>query len=80
MIYLLQRINPELNQARYYRIEIGPCIGYACALHRTWGWLGRRRSGVLIQPCADRAEAERLAKKLLARKLKRGYKIVRKGE
>lgn len=50
---LLHRFNPERNERRFYRIEIGPCVGFACAIHRTWGRVGRRRSGVLIVPCED---------------------------
>lgn len=80
MDYLLHKLDPTHNQRRYYRIHIGPCIGSDFAVFRTWGRLGRRRSGVLIQPCADQAEAERLAETLITRKLKRGYIIVRKGE
>jgi predicted DNA-binding WGR domain protein len=79
-VTLLQRINPDRNERRYYRVEIGPCVGYPIAVHRVWGRLGRRRSGFLITPCADEAEALRLAETLITRKLKRGYKIVRKGE
>jgi predicted DNA-binding WGR domain protein len=73
---LLHLVNPDLNQRRFYRIENGPCIGYACAIHRTWGRIGRRRSGWMIVPCADQAEAQRLAERLIKRKLKRGYIMV----
>lgn len=73
---LLYRLNPDRNEQRFYRIEIGPCIGYACAIHRTWGRIGRRRSGCLIVPCADEAEAQRLAERLIKSKVKRGYIII----
>ncbi len=74
--YLLHRLNPEHNERRYYRIEIGPCVGYPFAVHRIWGRIGKRRSGFLIQPVADEAEAQRLAARLVQQKLKRGYIII----
>jgi predicted DNA-binding WGR domain protein len=77
---LLHLVNPDLNQRRFYRIEIGPCIGYACAIHRTWGRIGRRRSGCLIVPCADQVEAQRLAERLIRSKVKRGYTIINQEE
>lgn len=76
MIYLLHKINPDRNQARYYRIRVGPSVVGLYALHRAWGRLGRRRSGFLIQPCADEAEARRLAERLVQAKLRRGYVVV----
>lgn len=73
---LLHRINPEKNEARYYRVEVGPCIHSLYAVHRVWGRIGRRRSGFLIMPCASAEEAKVLAEKLAKRKLKRGYMVV----
>lgn len=72
-ITLLQRLNPDRNERRYYRVEVGPCIGSRYAVHRVWGRIGHRRSGFLITPCIGEAEAQRLAEKWIARKLKRGY-------
>jgi predicted DNA-binding WGR domain protein len=38
---LLHRINPEKNEARYYRVEVRP---YISGLHPPgWGRIGRRR-------------------------------------
>lgn len=73
---LLHRINPEKNEARYYRVEVGPCISSLYAIHRIWGRIGRRRSGFLIMPCASAEEAETLAGQLVQRKVKRGYVLV----
>lgn len=70
---LLHRINPEKNEARYYRVEVEPCINSLYAVHRIWGRIGHRRSGFLIMPCASAEEAERLAGRLAQRKVKRGY-------
>jgi predicted DNA-binding WGR domain protein len=70
---LLHRINPEKNEARYYRVEVRPCISSFYAVHRVWGRIGRRRSGFLIMPCGSAEEAKVLAEKVARRKLKRGY-------
>jgi predicted DNA-binding WGR domain protein len=76
MNYLLQRINLDLNQARYYRVEIGPCVTSLYAVHRIWGRIGCRRSGARIMPCTDLAEAQRLAERWVQAKVRRGYVVV----
>jgi predicted DNA-binding WGR domain protein len=73
---LLHRLNPEKNEARYYRVDVGPCVIADHAVHRVWGRIGRRRSGFMINPCTNEAEAQGLAGRLVAVKVKRGYTII----
>ncbi|HXV98623.1 MAG TPA: WGR domain-containing protein [Anaerolineae bacterium] len=70
---LLHRINPEKNEARYYRVEVRSCLASPYAVYRIWGRISRRRSGFVITPCISAAEAKALARQLVRRKIKRGY-------
>lgn len=70
---LLHRINPEKNEARYYRITVGPCLAGPYAVIWVWGRIGRRRSGFLIRVCTSAVEAEALAARSVQRRLRRGY-------
>lgn len=78
---LLHRHNPARNERRFYLVAIQPTLLWTgLAVVRTWGRLGGW-SRSLAMPVTDEAAAQRLAEKLIARKLKRGYKIVSdKGE
>jgi predicted DNA-binding WGR domain protein len=73
---LLHRINPEKNEARFYLVEVGPSLLDPWAVIRLWGRIGGQQKG-LVTPCQSDTEAEALARRLVRRKLKRGYIIVR---
>lgn len=73
---LLHRINPEKNEARFYLVEVGPSLLDPWAVIRLWGRIGGQQKG-LVTPCQSATEAEALAGRLVRRKLKRGYTIVR---
>lgn len=78
-MYLLHRHNPELNERRFYAVTIQPTLVDELAVVRTWGRIGGW-TRTLVTPVADQAEAQSLAETLIARKLKRGYIIIHKGE
>lgn len=83
-LVLLYRHNPTRNERRFYLVTIQPTLLDHLAVVRTWGRLGGW-SRSLATPVADgaseypegyEAEAQRLVEKWIARKLKRGYKII----
>lgn len=74
-MYLLHRIDPEKNVARFYLVLAGPALFDRYAITRFWGRIGgpqRQR----VTPCGSLAEAEQLAWRLIQRKLRRGYWLV----
>lgn len=72
---LLHRIIPDLNEARFYYVMVGPSLVDKWAVIRVWGRIGgwQRQH---ITPCESLAAAERLAAKLVQQRLKRGYQLV----
>ncbi len=73
---LLHRINPEKNEFRYYQLSVGPSLLDEWAVTRYWGRIGGRQRG-LITPCASDTEAEALAGRLLRKRLRHGYRIIK---
>jgi len=72
MDFLLHRINPEKNEARFYFIQVGRTLLDECAVIRMWGRIGGYQKR-LITPCATWDDAHKLATRLRARRLRRGY-------
>lgn len=72
---LLHRIDPQKNQARFYLVEAGPSLFDAYAVVRLWGRIGGAQRG-MITPCVSAEEMEKLAERLVQKKIKRGYKPV----
>lgn len=69
---LLHLINPEKNQKRFYLVMIGPTLVDPFAVTRWWGRIdGHSRE--MITPCESEREAEEVAKKLVEKKIKKGY-------
>jgi predicted DNA-binding WGR domain protein len=75
MLTLLHRINWEKNEARYYLVMTGPSLFHEIAVIRFWGRIGGFQRH-LITPCGSVEDAQNLADRLVAKKLKRGYLIV----
>lgn len=70
---LLQRIDPRRNMARFYVLSIEPTLFGPVALRRNWGRIGtwgRQR----LELHADEDAARMAQARLLARKLKKGYR------
>lgn len=72
---LLHRINPERNEKRFYRLEVGPALFDPIAVIRYWGRIdGGSRE--MITPCASVEAAMKLFRKIGRQKLKGGYIFV----
>lgn len=72
---LLHRINPERNEKRFYAVMVGPSLLDPYAVIRFWGRIGGWQR-VLIRAVPSPEEAEKLAARLIDRRLKSGYQIV----
>ncbi len=69
----LTRIRPELNERRYYQIEIVADLFGAVVLARRWGRIGRS-CRMRHDPCPDFGSALDALATLARRKRQRGYK------
>ncbi|WP_163263864.1 WGR domain-containing protein [Chelativorans alearense] len=70
---LLKRIDPARNMARFYALSVEPTLFGAVALRRNWGRIGtwgRER----LDLHADEEAAGKALARVLAQKLKRGYR------
>ncbi len=72
---LLHRINPHQNERRFYAVMIGPTLDEPLAVIRFWGRIGGWQR-VHIRPFDTPEEAEKFAGRLVALRLKRGYKKI----
>ena len=73
---LLHRLDPDLNMARFYRVEVLPDLFGQIILERGWGRIGGRgQSRALSYPSLAQAEAAALG--LLQSKTRRGYRVVK---
>ena len=72
---LLHRVNPEKNAARLYFVSIGPALFDPHAVIRVWGRIGGYQR-LLVTPCQTSTEARKLAKRLVQRRLSRGYELI----
>lgn len=72
---LLHRTDPDLNMARFYRVEILPDLFGAIIVERRWGRIGgrgqSRTASFLTTPFAEAA-----ASGLIRSKERRGYRLV----
>jgi len=69
----LTRIRPELNERRYYQIEIMADLFGAVVLARRWGRIGRS-CRMRLEPCVDFGSALDALATLARRKRQRGYR------
>jgi predicted DNA-binding WGR domain protein len=75
MFWLLHRRNEKANIHRYYLIQVGASLFHSWTVTRYWGRIGGKQQG-MITPCESYGAAEKFARKLLRRKLRRGYYTV----
>ncbi|HQT89622.1 MAG TPA: WGR domain-containing protein [Acidiphilium sp.] len=68
----LTRIRPELNERRFYQIEIMADLFGAVVLARRWGRIGRS-CRMRLEPYADFGSALNALATLARRKRQRGY-------
>jgi predicted DNA-binding WGR domain protein len=69
----LARIQPELNEWRFYRMEVWPDLFGRALLMRQWGRIGtegRRR----LDPYSDPGAAVNALARIARTKLRRGYR------
>ncbi|MDP2086022.1 MAG: WGR domain-containing protein [Gemmobacter sp.] len=71
----LQRINPALNQRRFYRICLQANLFGGVDVWREWGRIGSP-GRLRIEPCADVREARERQGRLAAGKIRRGYVLL----
>lgn len=76
---LLHRIDPDLNMARFYRIEMLPDLFGAIIVERRWGRIGGRgQSRTASYPSIQVADTE--AKELIRLKERRGYRVTSRSQ
>lgn len=72
---LLHRINPDLNMARFYRVEVMADLFGEFIVERRWGRIGSRgqyRATCYRSTCV----AEAAASELVRLKERRGYRLL----
>lgn len=71
---LLHRVDPDLNMARFYRVEVLPDLFGQVTVERRWGRIGGRgQSRMASYPSSAAAEAA--ACELVRAKERRGYRL-----
>lgn len=71
----LIHVNPELNMARFYGIEIQPTLFGEMSVLRSWGRIGTKGRGMMVT-YEDAAQATEAFLKLDKQKRRRGYVAV----
>lgn len=71
---LLHRIDPDLNMARFYRVEMLPDLFGAIIVERRWGRIGGRGK-YRAKSYATTPLAEAAASDLIRSKERRGYRV-----
>ena len=71
---LLHRVDPDLNMARFYRVEVLPDLFGEVIVERRWGRIGGRGQ---CQSASYRSTslAEAAASNLIRAKERRGYRV-----
>ena len=72
---LLHRIDPDLNMARFYRVEVTPDLFGQVIVERRWGRIGGRDQCRLASFLTT-VSAEAAASSLVRAKERRGYRPV----
>ena len=71
----LIHVNPELNMARFYGIEVQPTLFGEMSVLRSWGRIGTQARGMIVT-YDDAAQASDALMKLEKQKRRRGYVAV----
>lgn len=71
----LIHVNPELNMARFYGIDIQPTLFGETSVLRSWGRIGTKGRGMMVT-YDDAAQASEALLKLDKQKRRRGYVAV----
>ncbi|MCL4267625.1 MAG: WGR domain-containing protein [Anaerolineae bacterium] len=76
MLALLKRFDPEAYANRWYLVMVQPTLLHSIAVICAWGSRENEYQRLKFLPMGTEAEAEALAAKIVAAKLKRGYEPV----
>jgi predicted DNA-binding WGR domain protein len=68
----LHRIDPKVNMARFYCIDVATTLFGDVSVLRTWGRIGTQ-GRTSVETCATAGEAEKAAVRTLRLKMQRGY-------
>lgn len=77
MVVLLRRFNPEENMNRWYMVQIQPTLLDPIAVICSWGNRDTSWARSRILPMDSLEQAKEEAEKIIAAKIKRGYKRIR---
>lgn len=72
---LLNRIDPDENMNRWYLVSVQATLFHPCALVVAWGRRDNDFQQWRMIPVEHREQAEKLANRIVSRKVKRGYQI-----
>jgi predicted DNA-binding WGR domain protein len=64
-----------LNRARFYHIDCATTLFGELVIRRAWGRIGSRGQAMEM-PCPDHAAAAEEIRRLTARRLRRGYRML----
>lgn len=71
---LLHRVDPDLNMARFYRVEVLPDLFGEVIVERRWGRIGGRGQSHSAS-YRSTSLAEAAASRLIVAKERRGYRV-----
>ncbi|MFZ6028543.1 MAG: WGR domain-containing protein [Chloroflexota bacterium] len=72
---VLKRLDPTENVNRWYLVSIQPTLFHPCAVIVAWGRCDNDFQRWRAIPVEDQAQAERLAERIVSRKIRRGYHV-----
>jgi predicted DNA-binding WGR domain protein len=72
---LLIRVEPELNMNRWYSVGVQPALLDPVAVICAWGNLRTNYLRTHVLPAESLTEAAKLADDIVARKIRRGYRV-----
>jgi predicted DNA-binding WGR domain protein len=76
MLTVLKRVDPEARMNRWYRVLVQPTLLVENVVICSWGSRETSQQRTHLIPVADEAAARRLAARIVAQKLRRGYEVV----
>lgn len=72
---LLLRVDPTLHMNRWYHVTVQSGLFDLCIVACAWGNRNTGYQRVRQIPVADPEQGQRLAEKIIRRKLRRGYRL-----
>ena len=73
MMIILDHIDPAVNQNRWYMVSVQATLFYPCSVVIAWGRRDNDFQQWRVIPAESRAQADKVAAKIVERKIKRGY-------